>query len=678
MIQTHRVKVFTGCLLLLAVCLLAYATLIPWLGFYADDAIIAWVLRAQGRAGVVAYWSIDRPLVGWMEAVTTLIGERPLPWHIFAVLTRWASALAVWWALKPVWPDRNREILMAALLFAVYPGFTALPIAVTISEKVVSLTFLVISIGATLRAARRTRFSFGLMALAIVAQVLSLPYLDYYACTELLRPVMLFALFLQAGMSVRERMRRTALLWLPHLVLILAAVYWRGFVFQNHRLEADPGMVMSEFARTPWRATGLRIYYAFKDLLQSTVMAWARTLQSELFTFDRFYWVISAIVIAAVGGLLTYYLVKRTEPQSGDNGSTQRMASRKWGLQIAIIGLLGVLLGGLPVWFSGRYITLESADDRFTLPMLLGSCLLTLGLIQLFVKGKRRQLLAVSVLVGLSVGFHFRSTDRYRQYWAEQESLLWQLTWRAPGLKPGTSVLIDRVPVKSYTMAPHLNLIYAPDVPGPEAKYWLFNIVRDIGYEVPSLSKDVKVSDTARVFRFEGSTSRSVGVWLPETGCLKVLDPTRDELPQLSAMGRAIRGLSNIDQIVPDTSSPVVPPAEIFGAEPKPCWCYYFQKADLARQRGDWEEAMRLGDEARALGLSPDDRTEWLLFVEAYFERSRYEDARELAGLVAGDSWFAEAAVRNLLDKLERTTATDVGRLECLAALRAQLSGSSL
>ena len=46
------------------------------------------------------------------------------------------------------------------------------------------------------------------------------------------------------------------------------------------------------------------------------------------------------------------------------------------------------------------------------------------------------------------------------------------------------------------------------------------------------------------------------------------------------------------------------PPPMLFGPEPPHTWCYYFQKADLARQRGDWDEVARLGDEARELGFA--------------------------------------------------------------------------
>ena len=46
-------------------------------------------------------------------------------------------------------------------------------------------------------------------------------------------------------------------------------------------------------------------------------------------------------------------------------------------------------------------------------------------------------------------------------------------------------------------------------------------------------------------------------------------------------------------------------------------WCYYFEKADLARQVGDWQTALELTDEAYAQSLYPQEPTEVLLVAEA-------------------------------------------------------------
>jgi hypothetical protein len=68
----------------------------------------------------------------------------------------------------------------------------------------------------------------------------------------------------------------------------------------------------------------------------------------------------------------------------------------------------------------------------------------------------------------------------------------------------------------------------------------------------------------------------------------------------------------------------------LLGAEPEHRWCFYYQKADLARQQDDWETVARLGDEAFAVPLLPDDPYEYLPFIEAYARLGRVKDARLL------------------------------------------------
>ncbi|HEX2055677.1 MAG TPA: hypothetical protein VHF07_04235, partial [Nitrospiraceae bacterium] len=84
------------------------------------------------------------------------------------------------------------------------------------------------------------------------------------------------------------------------------------------------------------------------------------------------------------------------------------------------------------------------------------------------------------------------------------------------------------------------------------------------------------------------------------------------------------------DRILPDMPDGATSRAAVFGREPHHTWCYYFQKADLARQLNDWSEVTRMADETRVLGLLPADPTEWLPFLEGYLQTGRRADAHEL------------------------------------------------
>jgi hypothetical protein len=86
---------------------------------------------------------------------------------------------------------------------------------------------------------------------------------------------------------------------------------------------------------------------------------------------------------------------------------------------------------------------------------------------------------------------------------------------------------------------------------------------------------------------------------------------------------------SRVDQIVPMGKSPT-PPSAIFGSEPEHDWCYFYQKASLARQTGNWEEIGRLYDQVRSLGLDANDASEMIPFFEGLVNLGRYEDAKAL------------------------------------------------
>jgi hypothetical protein len=116
----------------------------------------------------------------------------------------------------------------------------------------------------------------------------------------------------------------------------------------------------------------------------------------------------------------------------------------------------------------------------------------------------------------------------------------------------------------------------------------------------------------------------------PISSCLHVLDgslPVYSESETL--LLKQVGEYSHVDRIVPTGTTPV-PPAAIFGSEPERGWCYYYQKASLARQSGDWEEIGRLYDQVRELGLDTDDKAEMIPFLEGLVNVGRLEDARSL------------------------------------------------
>ena len=90
--------------------------------------------------------------------------------------------------------------------------------------------------------------------------------------------------------------------------------------------------------------------------------------------------------------------------------------------------------------------------------------------------------------------------------------------------------------------------------------------------------------------QFTGNTSQAIGMYFnfnKPNECVRILDPVYTGDPKFNAGISNIIPISNLNEITVGDGTRAPDPA-IFGAEPAHTWCYYFEKADLARQMQDW------------------------------------------------------------------------------------------
>jgi len=128
---------------------------------------------------------------------------------------------------------------------------------------------------------------------------------------------------------------------------------------------------------------------------------------------------------------------------------------------------------------------------------------------------------------------------------------------------------------------------------------------------------------------FRGSTSQVITIYMPKNGCLRVLDPARGDQITYGRQSRFLVNaipLSDPSRIILDADqTPKLP----FLSEPEHTWCYYYAKAELAYQKGDWNHVIDLIDKATLLGYEPEDPFEWLTFIEAQAFMGNIEDAEK-------------------------------------------------
>jgi hypothetical protein len=99
------------------------------------------------------------------------------------------------------------------------------------------------------------------------------------------------------------------------------------------------------------------------------------------------------------------------------------------------------------------------------------------------------------------------------------------------------------------------------------------------------------------------------------SSCLHTFDGTRPDFTDADDFATLSTAKYSDINLIDAQAAPASPPVALLGAEPAHGWCYYYEKASLARQRGDWQEVTRLGREAESLGLRPDNYSEWIPFI---------------------------------------------------------------
>jgi hypothetical protein len=150
--------------------------------------------------------------------------------------------------------------------------------------------------------------------------------------------------------------------------------------------------------------------------------------------------------------------------------------------------------------------------------------------------------------------------------------------------------------------------------------------------------------------------------------CVHVLDGAHPEFSQneLDSI-RVIAPYSETEHVLTE-EAPHAPPAVVFGPEPDRGWCYYYEKADLARQQGNWQQVSKLGSEAFGKGLFPADGIEWMPFLQAYAATGDVERLTKWAPAVTPDH-YAALQVCRLLGSMPDLAADVVETIDSLYCL---------
>jgi hypothetical protein len=588
-------------------------------GFYWDEAPWTWIYYQLGPAALTKTFSTSRPFWGMIYQLTMpVLGPYPWRWQLLMLIMRWLTAVLFWMLLRQVWPKNEKPALWGSLLFLVYPGLGQNFISLMYTHFYIVLNCFLFSLYLSVRAVREPERRIQLTVAAIVFSIVNLLTMEYFYFLELSRFI-LFWIVLQG--EWKQKIRSAILVFLPYIAVMFGITFWRLFFFENQN--ASYSYVTLQLLREdPLLGISTLIRYILSAFWETVLHAWIFPFESASVEQigQRVVILSAAIVLVSTISLAIYFLLFHKQEQT----------ERNWVKEMFLLGLGMWLFAGGSFWMVGIEPQLHFSADRFTMPFMLGSSLLVAALIGLIGSKPKLQYGLLALFIAFSIGRQFETNIAYVRDWDVQHNLFWQLSWRIPALEKNTALISNDLPVTYFSdnsLSGPLNWVYSP--PG-EMNHILYFISIRLNRGLPDLQPGLDFEQNYLATTFYGNTSQLVVFDYSPPGCLRVLDPPIDgENRFIAPLLRDAAALSNLSMIKEGESAAL--PESLFAPEPVHGWCYYFEKADLARQFGDWETVTRLGDEAFALNDYPNNPLERFVFIEGYAHAGNWDRALKLS-----------------------------------------------
>lgn len=598
-----------------------------------------------------------RPLRGFLyEFLYSLFGPFPLPYHLTSYLWRLLGGFGTLWLFNLLWPDQRGFNFSLAALFLLFPGFYWWVSGFELQPNIISLGLQAFSIVFTIKAVE-TDSSPKRIFYILASFLLGWAYLalvEYAIGMEGFRFLCIYILIsrkygdLHLVQTAWQTVRRYAIF----IFIPIGFVIWYEFFFENWRKAQDAGVQLSALFTSPLTLPWLGVRL-IQSTLNISILAWFVPFH-ENFISSRLRDILLGLIL--MGATITAFLIgnslleKRTHKESSPHETQSRFRSEAiW------LGLLGTIAGVIPIVLANRSAVF-SRVSQYTLPASLSGILLIGGIIYSLLPGKLK-LITLSVLVGFAALSHHGLAARAV---AEQQTIAdfwWQVTWRAPSIRSDT-LLVVRYPNINYADNDEMvwgpaNFIYNPQLQQSGPVKVLIPAARmeqEAAANILMGSRDFDAVDLVIKYTSIHYNYRNILVITQpaDQSCVHLMDQrwpdlTNHDEPLITVSASR----SNTANVVVDAETPA-PQAYIFGSEPLHEWCYFYQKADLARQQGEWDEIIILEQEAIKLGLHPNDQIEWMPFLQAHAFLGNEKKVRQISRLINTEVYYKQQACQNL------------------------------
>jgi hypothetical protein len=636
--SNHKIQSFATIeiLLILVVSALAYLPNLSQAGYYRDDWYYM-VDRAKGGPAIYpVMFSFDRPArAPVLEKYYNVFGMNPLPYHAAAYAWRLIGGLAALWLFRLLWPHKRWAAMTGALLFTIYPGYLWWIEGVEYQPMVISAALEVVSIAMTLEAiqARRRWPRLACLGGSVLTGWAYLALVDYAIGMEVFRFLCVFVIVSRGreGLILVRKGLVALRAWAIFAIIPAAYLAWKLYFFRNVRTATNLDDQLAVFIHAPLQTGAAWIEHFIQSSLNVGVLAWGTPFYLKFpLLFSMNLWQVGLALLLAAGAVACVILADRwlrMDPQPDEQAiSTDAPgpAPDHWQAGAVWIGALGVVAGVIPVIIANRYIIFDYYS-HYTLPGSLAAVTMAVGLLG-YLSNQRVRVGVTCVLAATSVMTHYAVSSNavqeeqiVRQFW-------WQVAWRAPGGIQSGTTLIAYYPGVNYgedddIVVGPANLIYYPQKESPIPLAYAIGVLPMTSYmpaQVLAGGPNVRVEARTHIMNID--YNQILAMSQPTVGaCVHVFDGrwprySLDESERMLLVG----GTSKIQTVLPPISTPILPPALQFGSEPAHGWCYYYEKAELALQQGDYAGVSALGSQAASLNLAPADPVEWMPFIQAY------------------------------------------------------------
>jgi hypothetical protein len=600
---------------------LAYFIHVPKLSYYRDDWYYMFDGYAAGPSVFQAMFNSDRPGRGpFFGLYFALFGINPLPYAVGMFVWRWISALGALWLFRILWPKNSENSFFAAVLFGIFPGYFWWVAGIEYQPMIASLGLQVFSIVFSLKAiegsTKRSRVLFGILSILTGLEYLIL--VDYAIGMEVFRWLCIYLLVNRKAIQVSFVSRVKKTLWVGAFSLATPFVYliWRLFIFQNVRKATDLGMQMGQIFSSPI-TTGISWWMSlFQSSVNVLLAAWIEPFSRNFFGLRMQGMAVGFAIAMLAAAVALFKISKPDEATSGD------LPENRFSKEAVLLGLAGVVFGVIPVVVANRLVAFERFS-HYALPASLASSIFIVGLVSLISSKQVRQVLLFS-LVAVAIMTHYAVATAAIAEEKSIQQFWWQVNWRAPGIKKGTTLVVNYPGIEygeDYeTVSGPANFIYYPE----KTKKLPVN------YSISSISMTAESIKTVLVGKLGVEREVRSHSFIVDYGnvlvisqpvgnaCVHLMD---SRWPDLSASEREsvmlVASQSKNENVITEPQ-PQFMPQELFGTEPEHKWCFYYQKAALARQQGLWGEIIKIDETVAKLDLHPNDQIELMPFLQAY------------------------------------------------------------